>query len=136
MEDEFAGKSREDYLTTVVVMWEMLRELFSRLPIIVGLPELQVDDPASIEDACNAVQRARDELLEPQFLPATLEALIAEGALEMIQALMMVRHTDVFGFTDWHAELWYRSLERAQFMCRQATTQVKRHTQQEPPKQE
>jgi hypothetical protein len=114
----------------------MLRELYSRLPISVGLPELQVDKPASIEEVCMAVQRARNELLAPQFLPAPTETLIAEAALEMIHALLTVRHTDVFGFDEMYAELWFRSLMRVEFMCRQATNALKRHTRHEPPKQD
>lgn len=125
MEDEFAGKSRDDYMTQVVVMWEMLRELFTRLPIIIGLPDLTVDEPASVEEACIATQRARDELLPMQSLPGTVESLIAEGALEMLQAFMMITHTEVFGMTDWHAELWNRSLHRVRFMCVRATTSLK-----------
>ncbi|WP_141575771.1 hypothetical protein [Actinomadura sp. WMMA1423] len=145
MEDEFAGKSREDFLTTVVVMWEMLRELCSRFPIPVGLPELLVDAPASVQEACAAVQRARDELLPAQSLPATTEALIAEGALEMLHALLMVQHTDVFGFTEWHAELWFRCLERVRFMCVRTTGSLKLMAREErdrfpgtgePPEQE
>ncbi|MFI0406541.1 hypothetical protein [Actinomadura sp. 3N508] len=124
MEDEFAGKSREYYLARTTLVWEMLRELFSLLPIVVGLPDLRADDSESVGEAVDAVHHAREELLPLQGIPAITESLIAEGALEMLHALLMVTHTEQFELTDWHAELWFRCLKRVEFMCGRAITSI------------
>lgn len=145
MEDEFAGKSRGYYLARTALLWEMLREMFMRLPITVGLPDLVADDSESVDGAVKAVQHARDALLPAQGLPATVESLIAEGGLEMLHALLMITHTGRFVITDWHGELWFRCLKRVEFMCIRATTSLqllemqvesRRADEEEPPEKQ
>ncbi|MBO2464017.1 hypothetical protein [Actinomadura violacea] len=120
MEDDFAGKGREDFLSSTQMVWEMLRAIFAQLPFIIGLPDLQVEDAESVSGACAALQRARDELIDVQPIPATLAALITEGALEILQCLLLVTHTEGRDLPEWHAELWYRSLNRTEVMCGRA----------------
>ncbi|WP_242890870.1 hypothetical protein [Actinomadura litoris] len=117
MEDEFAGKDREDFLDLTLLTYEAVRSVLKMLPVAIAMPKLQVEDAKSVSAACEALRRARDELIDVQPIPATLAALITEGALEALQCLLMVTHTEGRDLPGWHAELWFRSTNRAKIMC-------------------